>query len=664
LHIEKRFEMLLEEIDTQEIGIIEKLEHIITFIRPKNRDEAASSLDSIEKVIEFFEEKNQLSLEISDELNDLFIDSRVSANITNFDILSANGFGHEVRERFYNKFLPTPPKKGDIEYIFTTLFRKKDDYIWVNAIDDTKWLEFFSALFVNSPKIAEMKNHLFNELLYATEILSVWIASEEFDRNFIRLDRTLLSKNSAFIALQRNISSYVNTIQAETISIEQISIDFKHLQVLLVQCHEQVKLLKKKSLHKGISIDLTYQLERLGQIIRRLEDILDIVKHFDTEESSLQFMKLFKKAIVKNATKNSLLEIYGQGIRIVARSVTNNSSEHGEHYITNSIAEYFKMFFKAAGAGVIIALMALIKINIVQAGLSLSLQTTLISLNYGLGFVFIHLLGFVVATKQPAMTATTFAQEIEQEENKRANKKKLVELIFQVSRSQFAAVAGNVILALVVSFAIAYFIINSHQVILSDKESLYYLKGLEPLSALFFAATAGVWLFLSGLIAGYFDNRADLLELQERYYYQPILKKLIPDKQRQRVATYLYEHHGAIAGNFFFGILLGITPFVGHLLGLPLDIAHVAFSSAYLGFASMHVDISLYEFFYYLACVLLIGAFNLIVSFFLALKVSLLSRDTYFGNFFSFLKALLLEMLKHPHQLVFPFGYSKEKKKS
>jgi site-specific recombinase len=55
-----------------------------------------------------------------------------------------------------------------------------------------------------------------------------------------------------------------------------------------------------------------------------------------------------------------------------------------------------------------------------------------------------------------------------------------------------------------------------------------------------------------------------------------------------------------------------------------------------------------------LGCVFLIGFVNLTVSFILALKVSLLSRQTSFGNLFSFLKLLILEALKRPHHLFFP----------
>ena len=661
----EKFEELLINIDNEEFHIIDKLKQLIDFIRPSDSNEIESTVKSIDTLIEFFNQKNEHSLKISDAVNLLFIDSRISANITSFGILPDHSFGHEFNKRFYNKFLPNPPKKGDLTYIFSTLFDKKDDPKWVNSVTDEKWIEFFSSLFGCSKEIIKTKNHLFNELLYSIEILSIWIASDEFDSNFIRLDKSLLNKDSAFIALQRNIAAYANTIQSNSILIEETKLDFEHLKVLMQQCYEQVDILKKKSLTYGISIDSTYQLERLTQIIKRLKDILEFIKNFDTKEANLAFIKLFKEAVIKNGTKNSLSELYSQNIHIVARSVTNNTSTHGEHYITKDMSGYIKMFLSAAGAGVIIAFMALVKINIVQAEFSYGIQTLFSSLNYGLGFVFIHMLGFTVATKQPAMTASKFAEKIEQgEENNKANQKKLVELIFQVSRSQFAAVAGNVALALLVAFTIAFFAISGNAIILNNEEAVYYLNKLEPFSALFYAAIAGIWLFLSGLISGYFDNRANLLELSQRYFHHPLLKKLLNNQRRQKLANYLHDHHGAIAGNFFFGVLLGVTPYIGYLLNLPLDIAHVAFSSAFLGFASMHLDISFSMFLYYLMCILMIGSVNLLVSFSLALKISLISRDTSFGNLFLFLKLFIIEIFKRPHELFLPFGDAKEESKS
>lgn len=653
-YLKEKFNKLLKTLNNDELYIIDKLSYIIDFIRPKNPKEIKQSLEAIGYINEFFAQKSSLAVKISNDVNILFIDSKISTNITKLDILSREGFRHEISERFYNKFLPTPPKNGDLRYIFATLFNKKNDYIWVNNINTEKWIELFSSIFSNDKYLEKTKNHLYQELLYAAEILSIWIASKEFDENFIRLDKTLLNNDSAFIALQRSISDFIHKIQLENINIETTNLDFQHIHVLIGQCKKLIKSLKNKSINHGISMNLTYELERLTQIIARLETVLDLIKKFDTNESYFVLIELFRQSVRKNETKNSLYEIFLQNIKILAKSITNNTSEHGENYIVNNSKQYIKMFLSASGAGIIIAFMALIKINISQMGVSLQLETILSSLNYGLGFVLIHLLGFTVATKQPAMTASTFAQAVQKEENNKANQKRLIELIMQVSRSQFAAVLGNVTFALIIAFGVSFYMINSDKIILTPNEANNYIDALHPLPALIFAAIAGVWLFCSGLIAGYFDNRADFLELEHRYYYHPLLKKILRKNLRKRVAQYLHEHHGAIAGNFFFGILLGITPFIGYLFDIPLDIRHVAFSTANLGYSSTHIDISILEFVISLIFVFLIGFVNLAISFILALKVSLLSMDTYFGNPFTFLKLLFKEALKSPKKLFLP----------
>jgi len=655
---------LLKNLDNDEMDIIDKLAHVIGFIRPVHPSHTNDALEKMRHIVNIFETESHVAEKVSDALNMLLIDSKVSTSITNVGVLSHNGFRHELNKRFYNKFLPSPPQKAAFGYMFAVLFNKKGDEVWVNAIEDEDWIGFFTAIFSSDRHLQALKDHLFSELLYAAEILSIKIASEEFDDNFIRLDETLLDKDSAFIALHRDINDFVHKIQEEQIDIASTVLDMKHIYVLIEQSKAHVKFLKKKSVNRGLSLALTYELERIGQMVERLEEILSLIKRFDTHECYLLLLKLFKSSVKKNATRNSLFEIYQQGIRILAKSVTNNTSEHGEHYITDTAQKYFNMFLSASGAGVIIAMMALIKINIIQADLTPVIETIVVSLNYGLGFVLIHLLGFTIATKQPAMTASTLAKAIEQGDNRRADQRKLVELFMQVSRSQFAAVAGNVVFALLASSVIAYMFIQGGEQIITTEEAEYYLLGLEPATALIYATIAGVWLFCSGLIAGYFDNRANYLELEKRYLYHPFLKKVLDEPKRKKVASYLHEHHGAIAGNFFFGVLLGITPYIGYLISVEMDIAHVAFSTAYLGYSHMHLGLTFEQFMLFLLFVFLVGLVNLSVSFFLALKVSLLSRDTYFGNFFSFIKLFLKAGITRPFDLFFPpFKKGKEEEK-
>jgi len=74
--------------------------------------------------------------------------------------------------------------------------------------------------------------------------------------------------------------------------------------------------------------------------------------------------------------------------------------------------------------------------------------------------------------------------------------------------------------------------------------------------------------------------------------------------------------------------MLGYTPMVGQLLGLPLDIRHVAFASANFayGVEGLAFVVSPHALLVGFAGVLLIGLVNLVVSFSLALKVALRSR--------------------------------------
>jgi len=121
--------------------------------------------------------------------------------------------------------------------------------------------------------------------------------------------------------------------------------------------------------------------------------------------------------------------------------------------------------------------------------------------------------------------------------------------------------------------------------LISSEKAIHLLKEVDPLSsgALFFAGVAGVGLFLSGLVSGYFDNQARYHQLASRITVSPALKWLKPG-QASKFGLYLDVHYGAILGNLFFGMYLGFMSDMGRLTGLPVDIRHVSFSSAKPGY--------------------------------------------------------------------------------
>jgi site-specific recombinase len=161
-------------------------------------------------------------------------------------------------------------------------------------------------------------------------------------------------------------------------------------------------------------------------------------------------------------------------------------------------------------------------------------------------------------------------------------------------------------------------------------KAAHLLHDLHPLrsAALLYAAIAGVFLFLSGLISGYYDNLSLYHRVPQRLRRVKWLRRLLGPARLERLAVYVEHNLGALAGNFLFGCMLGYTPMVGQLLGLPLDIRHVAFASANFayGLDGLEFAVSHHVMLVSFAGVLLIGFVNLLVSFSLALKVALRSR--------------------------------------
>jgi len=474
--------------------------------------------------------------------------------------------------------------------------------------------------------------------------------------------------------------------------------DLAHFAVILAQCAQLLERLKRRGAGFGSSVTMAHLLERLEQTMARIEVLVHILHQVphDKAQANLDHLRINNAAVdepntpplstpplstpmptintapmtsqslaadaivmhtehpssppsfrhsaeldqfiqqlcIAVAQKTSLRAFMRRTSHLLSRSITINSSSHGEHYIAHDRSQFFRILRSAAGAGIVIALMALHKIHIEGLGLTPLGQAFASSLNYGIGFVLIHVLHFTVATKQPAMTAASVAASIEKNDQGRATHKKLAGLLIAVNRTQWAAVWGNVSLALMLSCAIAFgFQLSTGQPLLSDAQVTYQQLAISPWhGSLFFAAIAGVWLFLAGIIAGYVDNRANYLQLDLRLIHHPWLQHGLTADRRQQLATYIHQNYGAIAGNLGFGFLLGMTPYLGHLMDIPIDIRHVAFAAANLGFSGISADAAWWHILAQLPLVLAIGFVNLWVSFTLAIWVALDARNVKFSQ--------------------------------
>ncbi|MEP6503411.1 MAG: recombinase, partial [Betaproteobacteria bacterium] len=409
----------------------------------------------------------------------------------------------------------------------------------------------------------------------------------------------------------------------------------------------------------GTSLALTHSLHAAQQALERLRELVLIRAAGDADERAERGAALFVALVAAQRTERSLGHVFSQVADDVALQITEHASETGEHYVTDDRPHWWAMLRAAGGAGVIVGAMALLKVLIARAHLAPLWETLAICLNYGLGFVLIHLLHFTVATKQPAMTATLLAARLGDEEATPAGAARLADLIVRTVRTQVVAIVGNVAFAVPTALALLFAIrALTGASPVADAKAQHMLAELHPWAswALLHAAIAGVCLFVAGVISGYYDNLCVFGRVGARLAAHPGLLRLLGPARTARLARYVEHNLGALLGNLAFGFMLGGVGFIGFLTGLPIDIRHVAFASANTAYALATLQGQEPQSVVLLAIagVVLVGAVNVAVSYGLAFATAFRARRVRYGRARLVMRLVFKRLLRRPHDFVWP----------
>ncbi|MEW6562951.1 MAG: site-specific recombinase [Pseudomonadota bacterium] len=583
-------------------------------------------------------------------------------------ILPNSGFFSELFRRISHRVLPMVRDPAYLKGMIDIIFSRPDDFEWLGNISRETWERLHASLHLHHVEGHDALIHTRNEMLEALNALSYRIAAIGLDPELSRNEASLEKFESPFLSLnvemQTFLTEYRNWLRDSDVPIY----DEKQLLVLIGQCHDLTHRIQKTALQNGTSITLTFKIRRLTQNLDRMEKILALLVAWRSPEEEenlfLRAVELTCELVREENRKNNLYDHLRQNLDLLSVRVTENASQRGEHYITSTRSEYFDMLRSAMGGGLVIGFMALCKVFYAKLHLAPLNEAIVFSLNYSLGFMLIHILGFTVATKQPAMTAAAIAASIGEATGKTRDLESLITLIARTVRSQMVAILGNVGVVIPVSVLIGSAIhLATGQHFVTPEKAGALLESINPLGlTLFYAAIAGVCLFLSGLIAGYYDNLATYNQIPERLQQARWMKRLFGKRGAIRVAEYVRHNLGALAGNFYFGLLLGGMAAIGVLFGLPFDIRHITFSGAYLGFSVTALDFGV-EWSLVLVSllgVLLIGMVNLLVSFTLALTVALKARQVTFEQGRQLLSGLLRRFLRMPGEFLLPPKKSSE----
>lgn len=556
------------------------------------------------------------------------------AEIDTASLLADHGFAprnalfSELGERLRLRLLPPTPDTADLGQLFALLFSDATDAQWLEALDDAT-LERVASLWSAAAQDGDAppwRTDVHDALLLLAAQVSAAGGSSALRR---RMDEALLL-TQPFRQLLRSAERLC--VAAEAGDSTATLREAQYLRALLDACRRAAASVRGHLEEHGISVDLLFEVDQLRARTRRIDELLGLLLAEDgSREQRAEVVHLIAGLVRQGGDRRSVRALFARQYSMLARQIAERSADTGEHYITRTRAEWWAMLKKALGGGAVIAGTTFAKFAVYALGLSAFWGGFFAGVNYAGSFVLIHLLHWTVATKQPAMTAPAMAQKLEDVSDEVAVEG-FVDEVAHLNRSQTAGIVGNLAMVFPLVLAVQWAAQALFGAPLVGRESaahvLHELTLLGP--TLVYAAGTGVLLFASSLIAGWAENWFVLNRIDSAIRWNPRILAWLGAPRAEYWSRWWRLNVSGIAANVSLGFLLGLVPVVGAFFGLPAEVRHVTLSTGQLAAALGalgHEALVSPAFWWCVAAIPLTGALNLTVSFLLAFKVALRSRN-------------------------------------
>lgn len=607
-----------------------------------NQANARAALASIDENLPLLASKLRI------DVRELLLETDARSLLTETGIPSNDGFLTETFRIIRHRWIPPLPQIHTLKDQLGLIFHAEAGRSWWEMQHGSEQLVLLINWLFPSGLPEDVLIHLRKSVFQSLDLLTLRLVTLSVEPVLLAQVSDWATNANPFHALRYSLR---HCWEDEVVDLPE----FDALKSLLERGQTMLSLLREKRFQQGTSVQLSNLIYRIECNLSRTKQLLELLNPNVPAGKAWHF---FDTLLRMHHHRYRLRKHLNSNLGMLAFQITEHAGQTGEHYISHNKQEWWKMGVAAAKGGLIVGFLSVFKAFLHRLPLSLLGTASVYSLNYAFGFIAILLSGGTLATKQPAMTATHMASLLEESRGSEKQLQALSFLIVKLIRTQLIALAGNVLVAFPIAFLLgAAWMQWSGAPFLSQQEAEHMMHDLHPVKslALLHAAIAGVWLFFSGLISGYYDNRLKYSQLQHRIVRLPILRGL-SDARKVALSHYLEHHFGSLVGNAILGLMLGSTGIVGQIMGLPLDIRHVTFSAANLGLVLSGYGwvLTFNAVWPALAGFVGIGLVNLLVSFSLALTVAMRSRRVSFAERRKLLGLVWNHFKNHPFDFIYP----------
>lgn len=619
-------------------------------IAPSLTDGILSNRDLQSVRLKFFFANLEKNAEGRKAVSQLFQTSLKKANyiplLCEVGLSSSNGFFSELLNRTLSKVLPRPTEENNFASIFALAAEEDSDPAFFENLEDDLILKTTSLLIEEERERSALLQHFLGACRDSILILVAHAQSTSLQAEIRNRIGITSVNDSAFFRLRKLLE----------LSLEENRFEREEFRKVAALCREEITSAFSHMEEYGISVNIVFHLEKLEKSLGRIERLTHLYfEHLDLTH----WKNLLSDLAASSQEENSVGSLWRTNTHMLARKIVERSGVSGENYITSTSAGYFSMLFSAAGGGVLTAFTALLKFGISKASFALFFEGLFSWINYSGSFLLMQKLHLTLATKQPSMTAPALAAKLKEG----VSIDEFSSMVARITRSQFAAVLGNIgaVVPTALAISFAYFWITGIEIIPVQQGSSF-LEGLHPLKSftIFYAALTGVILWASSICAGWLENwfvyRKLSLVLEESFW----LNRWFGHNSSEKISKGISQAVAGIGGNISLGFFLAFTPILGNFFGLPLGVSHVTLSTAAFTFSVFSgAPLSGLDFALCVASLVMIGILNFGISFLMALLTALRSQHIRHRRLNLLTRHLWLSFRKGPAPFFFP---PKEKK--
>lgn len=549
-----------------------------------------------------------------------------TALLADFGFAPRAGLWAEFGRRLRSRILPLTPATSDLGELFGLIFPPGTDADWLGHLDDETLGRLARVLEpLGEGDGGDWRGPFFEAIMF--------LASAIRAAGFSPLMRQRMSAELLVDRPFRQLARVAEQIREHAESAEpgahaRLLQEAQYLRALLDVCRRCAASVHEHLEAHGVSIDVVFEVDQLRERTHRIDLLLACVLG---DQPGRELPRFIAELVATANEQRSIRALFSRHYSLLARKVAERSAASGEHYIGRDGAQYLHLLRAAVGGGAVLGITTLAWFLIVSGDLGAFWRGLFVGLAYAASFQLIQQLGFTVATKQPAMTAAALADKLDDVASADGIER-FVDEVAHLIRSQSAGIIGNLlgVVPVVVAVQVLARLVTGAPLVGADtgRHVLDALTLLGPTP--FYAAFTGVLLFASALIAGWVENWFVWHRLDSAIAWNPRIVARLGAARARRWSAWWRGNIAYVAANLSLGLLLGLVPAVASFFSLPFDLRHVTLGTGELFAAVGAIGSSTLAaglFWWCIAGIVATGTLNLGVSFFLAFRVALRSRE-------------------------------------